>query len=644
MAKYCSSCGKALVGSEKFCSSCGNPIKYEDSNPVMEPKMSIETSESINPSLDALKKTEPVEKAKGNAETISTSQNDATLKVWSKPNPVGSDKYPKTKTKQNKSEYPKTKSKFAGKLGKGIRYFFGAVMILGGLVSISTDFSRIFAVLFGISLLPIIYDLARKRLGNDERNNKTIRIAAIASPILFALLMGVFPPSDPIVSIEIQNSAPSVAIGETTTITLVTDPVDFDLEKLKWESSNENIATVVNGVITGVSEGDVTITVTGSKEVKDSILVHIKFVDITNLTLQGPSSVVVGKTGQLSVGYAPTNATEKKVTWSSSDPTVISIDQNGVMSALTKGSAIITAESENGITASVTVSSFYEVASINLSSSSLTIEKLKTASLIATILPAEASDNVLTWSSSDASVATVENGVITALKVGSTTITVSSVNGVSATCTITVTEVLAESIKLNYSNYELKVGNTLALKATLTPTNTTDKTIVWTTSDSSVITVVNGVVTAKSYGSATITATSSNGKEASCEFLVKQLSPITMLNWRYTSDMFGGVEWTFKLKNNTNKKINYITLQWYNFNSVGDFVHDYIDDKTYTRLRFTGPLAAYATTGTQSNTTLFYSYSYDNSILSEIIVEYADGTSQTIDLYNIDYFYDTVKY
>lgn len=141
----------------------------------------------------------------------------------------------------------------------------------------------------------------------------------------------------------------------------------------------------------------------------------------------------------------------------------------------------------------------------------------ETIQLSAKVLPSEASDNTVSWASSKQSVATVSNaGLVTAIAEGTSIITASA-GGKSGTCTITVSKNVVEvsSIELNKTSASLKVGETVTLTATVKPDDATDKTVTWSTSDASVATVDNGVVTAKKVGSATITAKAGD-KEASC--------------------------------------------------------------------------------------------------------------------------------
>lgn len=121
-----------------------------------------------------------------------------------------------------------------------------------------------------------------------------------------------------------------------------------------------------------------------------------------------------------------------------------------------------------------------------------------------------------------------------------------------------------------------------------------------------------------------------------CNEEFRKKSPITILNWTYDIDYAGGVEWNFNIKNNTDKQIKYVVLKWECYNAVGDLVYDEISWKPYVKVRFTGPLDAYATSDRKRNTTKFYNYNVDNYKLIEAEVEYMDGTIETLNEYYDD--------
>lgn len=170
------------------------------------------------------------------------------------------------------------------------------------------------------------------------------------------------------------------------------------------------------------------------------------------------------------------------------------------------------------------------VTSVSLDKTSLTLEVGENYTLVVTVSPSNATDKIVTWSSTNSSVAAVSGGKVTAKSEGTTTITATAHNGKKASCTVTVNEPATEvievtSVSLNKTSLTLEIGENETLTATVMPSNATDKSVTWTSSDQAVATVANGKITAVGSGIATITATASNGKTAICTVTVNAAVP-----------------------------------------------------------------------------------------------------------------------
>ncbi|MBO4341163.1 MAG: Ig domain-containing protein [Bacteroidales bacterium] len=161
-----------------------------------------------------------------------------------------------------------------------------------------------------------------------------------------------------------------------------------------------------------------------------------------------------------------------------------------------------------------------EVSQVQLSPSSVSLEVGGTVNLIATVSPSNATDMTVTWSTSDASVATVSYGLVTAVGEGSAIITATA-GSKSATCSVQVKAktVAVTGISLNNSELSLYQEETFQLEATVTPSDATDKTVTWSSSNTGVATVTDGLVKAVGEGSATITA-AAGGQSATCSVRV----------------------------------------------------------------------------------------------------------------------------
>ncbi|MBR6248904.1 MAG: Ig-like domain-containing protein [Muribaculaceae bacterium] len=163
------------------------------------------------------------------------------------------------------------------------------------------------------------------------------------------------------------------------------------------------------------------------------------------------------------------------------------------------------------------------VTGISLNKTSATINNGETLQLTYSVTPSNASNKTVTWTSSNAAIATVDNtGLVTAKAFGSATITATTTDGtnLSASCQVTVTPQLATGISLNQSSAEISVGESITLVATVSPSNTTNPAVKWTTENAAVATVVRGVVRGVGEGECYITATTQDGTNLSAQCLV----------------------------------------------------------------------------------------------------------------------------
>lgn len=166
-----------------------------------------------------------------------------------------------------------------------------------------------------------------------------------------------------------------------------------------------------------------------------------------------------------------------------------------------------------------------DVTGVEIKNKDLTIEKGKTATVNAVVSPEDASKKGITWSSSDESIATVSNGIVKGVGVGTATITATTKDGgFTDTCEVTVFSTPVTGVSLSEKLVELGIGNTAALKANVFPADATDTSVTWTSDDPAVASVSDkGVITGLSFGKTTITATA-GGKTAKCIVKVKPMS------------------------------------------------------------------------------------------------------------------------
>ena len=263
--------------------------------------------------------------------------------------------------------------------------------------------------------------------------------------------------------------------------------------------------------------------------------------DVSIDSIDVDTEMDVGDTAQLSVTTTPVALADLvEVTYSSDEPGIVSVS-DGTVTAESEGTAMITATIEvNGTTYSQKVTIAVggsvvpdvPVTGVSLDKTSASLNVGGTVTLTATVSPSNATNKDVTWSSDDETVATVENGVVTAVSGGTATITVTTVDGeFTASCTITVEDVPpvivdVDGVTLDKSEMTLYTdGRTGELTATVSPSNATNKDVTWGSSNPSVATVdENGVVTPMSAGEVIITVTTVDGEfTTTCTVTVKDV-------------------------------------------------------------------------------------------------------------------------
>lgn len=333
--------------------------------------------------------------------------------------------------------------------------------------------------------------------------------------------------------LESTGAKQNVTLKKVTVKTANAVAIGTNVKEMQVTTANTNLT--VNGTVDRL-QADKAVTVKGNGtiyEKTDNVTVtdQVK-TGVTGVSLNKTElALEVGETGTLTATVAPTNATNKGVTWSSSNNEIATVD-NGVVTAVSAGEAIITVTTEDGAktaTCKVTVNApqTVPVTGVTLTKTELTLAEGGSEKLTATVEPANATNQTVTWSSNNEQVATVADGTVTAVKAGTAAITVKTADGnYQATCAVTVKpqNVLVTHISVT-GTASLYVGDTAKLTAKVEPTNATNPAVTWSSNNESVATVgTDGTVTAVSAGTATITATAQDGSNVSgsCGVTVQQ--------------------------------------------------------------------------------------------------------------------------
>ena len=303
---------------------------------------------------------------------------------------------------------------------------------------------------------------------------------------------------------------------------------------IKWETSNSNIVTIQKKsnteiTVTGKNNGSAVITAKMDKlETKCQVTVITSPKEIilsnTEITIDLSSG---NKTVQITPTITPDSA-NKNITWTSSNTSIARVDEFGTITGISNGEATVTAKTVNGLTKICKVKVVTSPTAISLNKTNAVIDTTtsKNMQLTAVITPASANIYTgITWTSSNDNVVQVnQQGLVKGISNGLATVTAKTENGCTAQCRIVVGATIA-GINLAPSNSAIEIEEKLQINATIEP-NTSEETLIWVSSNSKVATVdQNGLVTGKSHGTVTITATGRDSMVANSVKVTVQTAP-----------------------------------------------------------------------------------------------------------------------
>jgi len=314
-------------------------------------------------------------------------------------------------------------------------------------------------------------------------------------------------------------TVPPINVGATQQLNATVAPTNATDRSVVWSSSNPAVATVsVTGLVRGIGGGSAVISAaTNDGGLTATANVTVNVIPVTGVTVApATANVNIGMTQQLTATVAPATASNRNVTWSTSDSSVATVSDTGLVTGGRAGTATITVRTDDGgrtATSAITVT-FVPVTGVTLAPANAAITAGGMLQLNASIAPANASNRNLIWSSSNNSVAIVsETGNVFGVGAGTATITVRTVDGArTAASEVSVTAVSVTSVTLTPATAALTAGTAQQLTATVAPSNASDRSVTWSSSNTAVATISNtGLVTAVRAGTATITARTVDG-------------------------------------------------------------------------------------------------------------------------------------
>lgn len=344
--------------------------------------------------------------------------------------------------------------------------------------------------------------------------------------------------------IEFKENIMSVAVGQSEELKVLHFPSELNAPEYEWFVLDPYVARVENGRLCGISVGETVLAVT-AKGMNLTARMRISVLPVLPNALQlsaEKTALIPGEETQVIYAIDPQDVTDVdqlEIEWWSSDETVCKVFGGKVL-AMGAGAADVVAQIKG---TAVTGTLRIQVATVLVESVSLNVQQTtvtvgKGMRLVPRILPANATDHRLIWSSEDPEVARVDQGVVLGLKQGTVTIRVKSVDGgKSASCEVTVKPVQVERIVLSVTDLPLVVGQEYTVGAVVLPVEASDKSLKWNSSNVSVATVgPQGQVVAKGKGTAIIWAISISNPRVQTGFQVVVSSPEDLVFTQVTAN------------------------------------------------------------------------------------------------------------
>lgn len=424
---------------------------------------------------------------------------------------------------------------------------------------------------------------------NEENDMKKLSFWALAWMI--GLLLGACSNDEKtpfLSSVSLKYDKVELNVGDTLQLDCSIMPEEIT-PVLHWYSLDTTVVTVDEvGMLFGIRMGNAMVIVEAMDEgivVKDTCKVQVSNVDAGFIQLsEHEKTLDVDESFILSYKIEPENTTDKRVRWYVDNPNIVSVD-DGKVTALAAGDArIAVTVIASGVSdvCSVHVNPV-EVTEIILSETEVELEKNRGITLTATVLPENATDKTITWTSSDEAIATVQNnGTVIAYAEGECEITATSVDGkVTATCQVTVIPVKVTGVTLDLPE-KILLGDEFPVTYQMLPLDADNQAVRIESSDESVIKVVDGIaIRAMKMGEATITVITEEGGFTSSsvvrvaeitEFVVARITSSSIMNMDgYCS---GSIYST--LYNNSNRDITLTRMEIRD--TEYDWVVSYTDD------------------------------------------------------------------
>ena len=336
----------------------------------------------------------------------------------------------------------------------------------------------------------------------------------------------------PVTDITLSETEVTLIKGSSMVLSAEISPEDAANPKVEWSSSDENVATVARGKITGKNAGKCDIICSAADESGAQAVCHVEVrIPVKGIAIgEKKITLLTGASekdaeGVLTYTVTPEDAFWQDVVWTSSDETTVTVSADGTVRGLKPGKAVVTASStqpESKVTAQAQVVVQQAVTGIRLDKDSLTLSTGTVGVLKTEISPADAGNKALEWSSSDETVATVRDGKIRAKECGECDITCRATDGsgIQTVCRLTVIK-MVKSIRTQNNVATIPYAGTFQTEVTIAPADATNPVLKWESSDTNICTVdENGTIYGAGPGNCVVTAETTDGSDRRISFMI----------------------------------------------------------------------------------------------------------------------------